>query len=229
MNQTQQERAASKRTSPFFQDPHLIGIAPRWTVSIGILLTGVIYLFLPSDLTLGPDWALLAIELVLISPLWIFWATGHTLSYRTTRIISFVILGFVTVGLGIAVIFLILDLPHLKNGFTLLRTAALLWVFNLLVFTLWYWDTDGGGPLKRHEANHKAVDLQFPQQQGGNNSGQWAPDFIDYLFVAFTGATAFSPTDTYPLTHRAKILMMIEASISLIIVAVLISRVANIF
>jgi hypothetical protein len=228
MNQTQQEQAASKRTSPFFQDPHLIGIAPRWTVSIGILLTGVIYLFLPSELTLGPDWALLAIELVLISPLWIFWATGHTLSYRTTQIISFVILGFVTVGLGIAVIFLILDLPHLKNGFTLLRTAALLWVFNLLVFTLWYWDTDGGGPRKRHEANHKAEDLQFPQQQDGN-SGQWAPDFIDYLFVAFTGATAFSPTDTYPLTHRAKILMMIEASISLIIVAVLISRVANIF
>ena len=228
MNQTQQEQAASKRTSPFFQDPHLIGLAPRWTVSIGILLTGVIYLFLPSELTLGPDWALLAIELVLISPLWIFWATGHTLSYRTTRIISFVILGFVTVGLGIAVIFLILDLPHLKNGFTLLRTAALLWVFNLLVFTLWYWDTDGGGPRKRHEANHKAEDLQFPQQQDGN-SGQWAPDFIDYLFVAFTGATAFSPTDTYPLTHRAKILMMIEASISLIIVAVLISRVANIF
>ena len=228
MNQTQQEQAASKRTSPFFQDPHLIGIAPRWTVSIGILLTGVIYLFLPSELTLGPDWALLAIELVLISPLWIFWATGHTLSYWTTQIISFVILGFVTVGLGIAVIFLIFDLPHLKNGFTLLRTAALLWVFNILVFTLWYWDTDGGGPRKRHEANHKAEDLQFPQQQDGN-SGQWAPDFIDYLFVAFTGATAFSPTDTYPLTHRAKILMMIEASISLIIVAVLISRVANIF
>ena len=171
---------------------------------------------------------MLAIELVLISPLWIFWATGHTLSNRTTQIISFVILGFVTVGLGIAVIFLILDLPHLKNGFTLLRTAALLWVFNILVFTLWYWDTDGGGPRKRHEANHKAVDLQFPQQQDGN-SGQWAPDFIDYLFVAFTGATAFSPTDTYPLTHRAKILMMIEASIALIIVAVLISRVANIF
>ena len=228
MNQTQQEQAASKRPSPFFQDPHLTGIAPRWTVSIGILLTGVIYLFLPSELTLGPDWALLAIELVLISPLWIFWATGHTLPYRMTRINSFVLLGFVTGGLVIAVIFLIIDLAHFKSGFTLLRTAGLLWVFNVLVFALWYWDTDGGGPRKRHESNHKAVDLMFPQQVDGN-SRQWAPDFIDYLFVAFTGATAFSPTDTYPLTHRAKLLMMIEASISLIIVAVLISRVANIF
>jgi hypothetical protein len=228
VNQTKQEQASSRNTRPFFQDPHLTGIAPRWTVSIGILLTGVIYLFLPSQLTLGPDWALLAIELVLILPLWIFWVTGHTLSYRTTRIFSFVILGFVTVGMVLAVILLILDLPYLKSGFLLLRTAGLLWAFNVLVFALWYWDTDGGGPRKRHEANHKAVDLQFPQQADGN-SGQWAPDFLDYLFVAFTGATAFSPTDTFPLTHRAKLLMMVEASISLIIVAILISRVANIF
>ena len=165
MNHTPPEQATSRHTPPLFQDPHLTGIAPRWTVSIGILLTGVIYLFLPSELTLGPDWALLAIELVLISPLWIFWATGHTLSYRTTQIISFVILGFVTVGLVTAVIFLIIDLAHFKSGFTLLRTAGLLWVFNVLVFSLWYWDTDGGGPRKRHEANHKAEDLQFPQQQ----------------------------------------------------------------
>jgi hypothetical protein len=228
VNQTKQEQASSRRTNPFYQDPHLTGIAPRWTVSIGILLTGVIYFFLPSQLTLGPDWALLAIELVLILPLWIFWVTGHTLSYRTTRIFSFVILGFVTVGMVLAVIFLILDLPYLKSGFLLLRTAGLLWAFNVLVFALWYWDTDGGGPRKRHEAKHKAVDLQFPQQADGN-SGQWAPDFLDYLFVAFTGATAFSPTDTFPLTHRAKLLMMVEASISLIIVAILISRVANIF
>ena len=228
MNHTPPEQATSRHTPPLFQDPHLTGIAPRWTVSIGILLTGVIYLFLPSELTIGPDWTLLAIELALILPLWIFWATGHTLSYRTTRIISFVLLGFVTAGLVTAVIILILDLSNFKRGFTLLRTAGLLWVFNVLVFTLWYWDTDGGGPRKRHEANHKAVDLMFPQQQDGK-SGQWAPDFIDYLFVAFTGATAFSPTDTFPLTHRAKLLMIVEASISLIIVAVLISRVANIF
>jgi hypothetical protein len=228
VNQTKQKQATSRLTSPYFQDPHLTGIAPRWTVSIGILLTGVIYLFLPSELTLGPDWALLAIELVLILPLWIFWITGHTLSYRTTRFFSFVILGFMTVGMVLALVFLILDLPSLKSGFILLRTAGLLWTFNVLVFALWYWDIDGGGPRKRHETNHKAVDLQFPQQADGN-SAQWAPDFIDYLFVAFTGATAFSPTDTFPLTHRAKLLMMVETSISLIIVVVLISRVANIF
>jgi hypothetical protein len=228
MNHTPPEQPSSRHTHPLFQDPHLTGIAPRWTVSIGILLTGIIYLLLDSKLKIGPDWALLAIELALILPLWIFWTTGHTLSYRTTRIISFVLLGCVTAGLVIAVSLLIHDLGNFRRGFTLLQTAGLVWVFNVLVFALWYWDTDGGGPRKRHETNHQAVDLQFPQQQDGK-SGQWAPDFLDYLFVSFTGATAFSPTDTFPLTHRAKILMMIEASNSLIIVAVLISRVANIF
>jgi hypothetical protein len=228
MKHTPPEQATSRHAHTLFQDPHLTGIAPRWTVSIGILLTGVIYLLLDSRLKIGPDWALLAIELALIVPLWIFWVTGHTLSYGTTRLISFVLLGCVTGGLVIAVSFLIHDLTHFKRGFTLLQTAGLLWVFNVLVFALWYWNIDSGGPRKRHEINHRAVDLQFPQQQVGNR-GQWAPDFIDYLFVAFTGATAFSPTDTFPLTHRAKLLMMVEGSISLIILAVLISRVANIF
>jgi hypothetical protein len=228
MHHTPPQQPSSRHTLPLLHDPHLTGIAPRWTVSIGILLTGVIYLLLDSRLKLGPDWALLVIELVLIVPLWIFWFTGHTLSYPTTRLISFVLLGFVTAGLVIAISILIHDLTHFKRGFTLLQTAGLLWVFNVLVFALWYWHIDSGGPRKRHDMNYKAVDLQFPQQQDGNQE-QWAPDFIDYLFVAFTGATAFSPTDTFPLTHRAKLLMMLEASISLIILAVLISRVANIF
>ncbi|HET8841400.1 MAG TPA: hypothetical protein VFN35_08020, partial [Ktedonobacteraceae bacterium] len=72
------------------------------------------------------------------------------------------------------------------------------------------------------------IDFMFPQQTDGN-SGKWAPDFFDYLFVAFTGATAFSPTDTYPLTHKVKALMMVEGMLSLVIVAILVGRVANIF
>lgn len=228
MEQTKQERAPSNHKHPFYQDPHLIGQAPRLTLSLGILLTGIIYFFLPDELTFGPNWVLLAIELVLILPLWIFWMTGHMLSYRTTRNISFILLGFVTVALAIAVIFLIRDLSSFKSGFKLLSTAGLLWTFNILVFAFWYWETDGGGPRKRHEADHKAIDLMFPQQVDGN-SGKWAPSFFDYLFVAFTGATAFSPTDTYPLTRRAKVLMMVEGILSLIIVAILVGRVANIF
>ena len=101
-------------------------------------------------------------------------------------------------------------------------------MFNILVFAFWYWEIDGGGPRRRHEAGHRAADFLFPQQVEGK-SGKWAAGFFDYLFVAFTGATAFSPTDTYPLTRRAKALMMVEAILSLTIVVILIGRVANIF
>ncbi|MBV9256836.1 MAG: DUF1345 domain-containing protein, partial [Ktedonobacteraceae bacterium] len=190
------------------------------------LLIGIIYYFLPSELTFGLGWALLVIEIVLLLPLWIFWATGHILPYSITRRLSLLLLGIVTLALAIGVIFLITNLSAFTNGIKLLRTAALLWLFNILVFALWYWDTDGGGPRKRHEANHKAADLLFPQQANGES---WAPEFFDYLFVAFTAATAFSPTDTFPLTRLAKTLMMIEGAISLTIIAILISRVANIF
>jgi hypothetical protein len=226
MRETKQEPTWPHAKKLSMQDPLLIGQVPKWTVSIGILLIGVIYYFLPGELTFGPTWILLVIELALILPLWIFWATGHTLSYKVTRRMSFLLLGIITLALVLGVFFLITHLAAFTSGIKLLRTAALLWLFNILVFALWYWDTDGGGPRKRHEAMHKAADLMFPQQANG---ASWAPELFDYLFVAFTAATAFSPTDTAPLTPLAKMLMMIEGIISLLIVAILISRVANIF
>jgi hypothetical protein len=228
MEQMDQEPTSSNYKSSLFHDPHQIGRAPRLTVSLAILLTGIIYFFLPDKLTVGPDWLLLAIELVLIVPLWIFWLTGHALSYRTARTISYILLGLVTVALAIGVTFLIIDLPAYTSGFRLLRSAGLLWVFNILVFAFWYWEIDGGGPRQRHEAGHRAADFMFPQQVEGKNVN-WGAGFFDYLFVAFTGATAFSPTDTYPLTRRAKALMMVEGLLSLAIVVILVGRVANIF
>ncbi len=220
------EQVFSDLDATLTKDFHLIGQAPKWPVSVGFLVIGVIYFFLPSELRVGPNWVLLSIEIIFIMPLWTFWATGHTLSYPTTRRMSLLLLSIVTLVLALSVIFLVTDLAAFTSGLKLLRTAGLLWLLNILVFALWYWDTDGGGPRRRHEAKHKAADFLFPQQANGES---WAPDFFDYLFVSFTGATAFSPTDTYPLTHQAKLMMMVEGSISLIIVAVIISRVANIF
>jgi hypothetical protein len=226
MKESKEEQALTDLDTELAKDLQLIGQAPKWPVSVGFLVIGMIYFFLPTELRVGPSWVLLTIEIVLITPLWIFWATGHTLSYLITRRMSLLLLGVVTLALAIGVIFLVTDLSAFTSGIKLLRTAGLLWLLNVLVFALWYWDTDGGGPRKRHEAKHKAADFLFPQQADGIS---WAPDFFDYLFVSFTGATAFSPTDTAPLTHQAKLMMMVEGSISLIIVAILVSRVANIF
>ena len=123
---------------------------------------------------------------------------------------------------------LITSLASITQAGVLLRSAGLLWVSNVLVFGLIYWEIDGGGPRARHMKGHRAADFMFPQQ-AINELDDWIPLFFDYLFVAFTGATAFSPTDTYPLTRPAKALMMLEGMLSLLIVAILIGRVANIF
>ncbi|HLI08439.1 MAG TPA: hypothetical protein VKV40_17895 [Ktedonobacteraceae bacterium] len=202
----------------------------RGTAIIGLLLIGVLYAFLPDTLRVGPPWLLVAIEIVLILPVASSWVTNNFLSYNLIRMLSLIVLGIATVGLAISLIQLIRTLPTITRPGDLLRPTALLWAANVLFFGLLYWEIDGGGPKARHMNGHRAADFMFPQQATNENEFEnWMPLFFDYLFVAFTGATAFSPTDTYPLTRRAKALMMLEGMLSVTIVAILIGRVANIF
>ena len=125
---------------------------------------------------------------------------------------------------------LVITLPQRHEGLqaiNLLRTGVSLYISNILVFALWYWEIDGHGPHRRFQTGHKAADLLFPQQTDGNSSG-WVAHFLDYLFVAFTASTALSPTDTFPLTHRAKMLMIVQALIAMTIFSILIGRAINI-
>src|SRR5207244_10337054 len=134
-------------------------------------------------------------------------------------------LGVGSAGVGGGRVFFVLTFPADSHATNLLRSAAVLWCFNILVFALWYWELDGGGPWKRRQPDHPAADFLFPQQVDGKS---WAPHFLDYLFVAFTGATALSPADTYPLTRPAKALMMSEAVLSLTVIGILVARAVNI-
>ena len=202
-------------------------IVSRWTVLLGIVVIGLFYFALPDNLTIGPSWLLLAIEAIVIIPLIFIRRSDHPLVPKTTRILALVLLGTVTLGLVGSVALLILNLPA-EKGSSLLRDAALLWGSNILVFALWYWEVDGGGPRKRHLAGHKAADFMFPQQVDGNTTG-WVAHFTDYLFLAFTGATALSPADTYPLSRQAKMLMMIEAMLSMVVIVLLAARAVNIY
>ncbi|HTK11172.1 MAG TPA: hypothetical protein VL485_28630 [Ktedonobacteraceae bacterium] len=220
---------ADQQQSP--SKPHYVGQIPQLTVSLGILLTGVLYFFLPENFTIGPSWILLVLEICIIVPFWMLHFAGHVLPHRVVRSIDLILLSVITLALVIGVVTLITRLPAITVGSVLLRIAALLWLSNVALFGLWYWNTDGGGPRGRHEAGNVAMDFLFPQQTPEAlkaNSKPWVPQFFDYLFLAFTVATAFSPTDTFPLTHKAKGLMMIEAIISLMIIGILVSRVANI-
>ncbi|GCE22840.1 DUF1345 domain-containing protein [Dictyobacter kobayashii] len=226
MEQQQTEQKLPPAHKHLSAEQQLIGQVPRLLVSLCALLIGVCYFFLPDQLRIGPGWTVLAIEVILLIPLWQFWVTGRAIPHRVARPLSLTLLGLVTIALIIEMALLITKISTFSSGFKLLSSAALLWISNIMVFALWYWNIDGGGPRKRHINNHQASDFMFPQQVNGT---PWEAHFFDYLFVAFTGATAFSPTDTYPLSRPAKILMMLEGLISFLIVAVLISRVANIF
>jgi uncharacterized membrane protein len=214
-----------KRTSSPSEKP--AGMAPRWAVIIGMLAVGVLYAALPQRLRVGPSWLLLVIEAVFLIPLLVPRLVNRRLSHRTARTLILLLLGIITLALAVGIMFLISTLSVDKNAVGLLRDAALLWGFNILVFALWYWEIDGGGPLKRHQAGHQAADFMFPQQANGND-GSWVPHFFDYVFLAFTGATALSPADTRPLTRTAKALMMVEAILSMTIVVLLAARAVNI-
>ncbi len=199
--------------------------APSIAAFAGMIVIGLLYAALPQNLIIGPNWLLLVLEAVFIVPLLISIATKGGLSHDAKRHLVLLPLGIITLALVLGITLLIFTLPTDKHATNLLRSAALLWFFNILVFALWYWELDGGGPWKRQLSGHQAADFLFPQQVSGNS---WVPHFLDYLFLAFTGATALSPADTSPLSRLAKALMMIEAILSLTVVTVLAARAVNI-
>ena len=201
--------------------------APHWGAILALIAIGVLYALLPQKVNGGPSWLLLTIEGVILLPLLISILTGHRLSLSTRRIGSLVLLGIVTLAMAVAVVHLIFTLKKDVNGGELLYTGLLLYSCNTLVFSLWYWAVDGGGSDQRLLSEHRAFDFLFPQQVGGLDV-VWIPHYFDYLYVAFTGATAFSPTDTMPLTHRAKFLMMAEAFLALLLISFVVSRAINI-
>lgn len=198
-----------------------------WEAIIGMLAVGLLYAALPAQLIIGPSWLLLVIEAVLLLPLIITISNRRGLSHKAIRVLILILLGVLTLALAIGVALLIITLPTDKHATNLLRSSVLLWSSNILVFGLWYWQIDGGGPVKRHFSGHQAADFMFPQQVNGNTDA-WVPHFLDYLFLAFTGATALSPADTYPLTRAGKSLMMLEAILSMTVVVLLAGRAVNI-
>lgn len=197
---------------------------PRWPAAIALVLIGVIYAFEPARLRLGPPWLLLGLVLPLIAAALFSRRRGyHDLAHWLGRALT----TLVTLGLALSVLFLVTRLPGGKTaGTQLLGGAASLWVLNIVVFALWYWEIDGGGPSIRRPGGYHSVDFVFPQFQHDPAMAQayWLPDFVDYLFFAFNTSTAFSPTDTLILSRRAKALMMAQSIISLIVLAVIVAR-----
>jgi hypothetical protein len=201
---------------------------PRWPAFVAMVAAAGVYLALPQPLSLGPSWLLLAVICLLLVPIVISAYRGHQ---TVTRILTFAANGAITIAMIASLILLIQGIPqHLEAPRALLRSAASLWVTNILVFALWYWKLDGGGPLLRElpDGMSKSSFL-FPQMMMHQyRDSSWVPNFVDYLFLAFNTSTAFSPTDTAVLSRWAKLGIMLQSLISLTIVALLAARAVNI-
>jgi uncharacterized membrane protein len=118
---------------------------------------------------------------------------------------------------------------EVSNGHQLIVSGVLIWLTNFLIFALWYWETDRGGPGKRAAGEDGPPDFLFPQMTDDRiEPRDWRPHFIDYLYVSLTNATAFSPTDTMPLTPTAKSIMGIQGLVSLVTIGLIVSRAVNI-
>ena len=198
----------------------------RWPVLIAILGVGGITLALPHTLVVGPRWLLPAVILALLVPTTLSHRSGR---HDVDRILGYVISIVVTLALAGSLLLLILRLPSKSDTpGALLGSATILWVTNILVFAMWYWRLDAGGPHQREKrGRHTAGAFFFPQMMDGapvEHPEDWSPRFVDYLFLAFNTSTAFSPTDTAILSRWAKVLCMLQALISLSIVAILASR-----
>jgi hypothetical protein len=201
---------------------------PRWLAICAMLATGLVYAALPSNLSVGPDWLLLAVIGALVTSTMISHRGGY---HGADKIIGYAASGILTIAMIWSLGLLVTAIPrHEIDPKTLLRSAVALWVTNILVFALWYWRLDAGGPHEREKVpGHEEGAFFFPQMNLGTISDpNWSPNFVDYLFLAFNTSAALSPTDTPALSRWAKILMMMQATISLTVLALLAARAVNI-
>ena len=208
---------------------HIDKPEPRAQALLAVLAIGAIYLALPRNLVLGPIWLLPTLIVILLVPTVLSHRLGR---YSLNRTLGMIINGIITLALIGSVILLVRTLPTLRSlPLQLLRAGGLLWLTNVIVFALWYWRLDGGGPTVRHkEKKFGSTSFLFPQMQIPQDEraqfacARWRPRFVDYLFVAFTQSSTFGPTDSPLLARWAKVLAMIQILISLTIVVLLISR-----
>jgi hypothetical protein len=201
---------------------------PRWPVILAILATGGLYFVIPASLRFGQEWLLLVIVSVLLVPTVVTYQTGMV---RLNRIFAHIVLGILTASMiGSLSLLIIRLLSHADPPRELLRAAGVLWITNILVFASWYWRLDAGGPHERDlKGTHDDGAFLFPQMiTPWDSDKNWRPGFVDYLFLAFNTSTAFSPTDVPVLSRWAKVMMMVQASISLVTVALLAARAVNI-
>jgi hypothetical protein len=208
----------------------------RWppvaAVSLFMVLNVALQVSLPRDSPVHVPWLVPSIEAILVVALVTMDPTGPA-EHRRRRHVALVIVGALVAAALWATAVLVDDLIRgegvANHADQLLATGGVVWLGNILAFSLLYWLMDGGGPTAR-AAGAVVIDLAFTQQLNPDLAPPgWRPVFLDYLHLGFTNATAFSPTDVMPLTHRAKYAMIVQATVSLALFALVVARAVNAF
>ena len=216
-----------------------------WLARSSVVVVISLQWLIINKLTVGPQWLAPSLELALLLPLSMAtaWtqsqardATTHYHWLRVAKmrrlirwmaIILTALISMLNFGSLLLLVRALLKGNLGTSGQTLLLDALNIWATNVIVFALWYWSVDRGGPAARGISRREVDDFLFPQMALAGNS-DWSPGFTDYLYLSFTNAAAFSPTDTMPLTARAKLLMMAESAVSLLTLALVAARAVNI-
>ncbi len=224
-----------------------LGESPLWPI-LAVVSAAGLYVTLPTRFIAGHSttgvfgavrWAVPALTLLLLVPLALTVPKPRVLESAraraealrlSRRLTSLAVIAVITAANAASIMLLVHSLiagEHAQARL-LLRVAIHLWSMNVLVFGLWFWQLDGGGPIERRLAGGRGRDFLFPQQTLGEVAADWQPNFIDYLFVSYTNATAFSPTDTMPLSQWAKVLMIVQSASSLLLGIMVAARAVNI-
>jgi uncharacterized membrane protein len=202
-----------------------------WPAQLTVVATIALQLSLPQRLTAGPVYLIPAIETALLVGLSVLTPRKLVHEHTGRRRIALGITALVSAANVYSLAALTHFLLHhsVSNGRELIGAGMLIWLTNFLIFSLWYWEMDRGGPGLRAAGHDGAPDFLFPQMSDDRIEPiGWRPRFIDYLYVSLTNATAFSPTDTMPLTPMAKSVMGIQSVVSLVTVGLIVSRAVNI-
>ena len=203
----------------------------RWPFALAIVVMIGLQLALPARFMLGGRWVLPAVEVVIIGVL--IAANPGRMERRTPmlRRLSLGLIALASLGNAWSVVQLVRDIvtgADIGSAGVLLGSGAGIWLINVLTFSVWYWELDRGGALERAAGSDPYPDFLFPQMTSPDlTAREWRPQFADYLYLAFTNATAFSPTDTLPLSRWAKLTMMLQSAVSLVTAALVIARAVN--
>lgn len=204
----------------------------RWPASVAVVLMVVLQVRLPDTFTPTGRYVLPALELVLLAVL--VASNPRRIDRRTplVRGLGLVITGLASLVNAWAVVRLVrglVDGSFGSDAVQLLTVGANIWLTNVIIFALWYWELDRGGPAARAAGADPDPDFLFPQiAETAVDFHRWEPQFVDYAYVSFTNAAAFSPTDTMPLSRWAKLAMMLQSAISLVTALLVIARAVNI-